>query len=571
MKMKILDAPEGGTTAVTAAKSSTWAAQGMGGVGKTLLAAQAIRDPEVGAAFDRLLWVSVSQDPDVLSLIKVLHMQVASTKLPADVEEERDAVQILREAAKGVKALLVLDDCWEAKHVELLNCVDVGVGSQCVITTRIRNLASKEVSCGLLSQEEAIALMLRSAGLDNLIKNPPPAALEAVEACGRLALALPIAGGMIRELEGVWEVELVAILKEELSSELSVEERIVNASLRCVDKSQRAGVEALFLVFGCFAEDEVVPVAVLDVIAPLVCERAGVDGSKLHLKVRKWLQLMLKASLLCGSVAKGVSVHDLVRDVMIARANAADGGMVGLQRHALRLMLAAHDAALHNEGETAATLAAFIPRALRHHMLLAKQPNVPLRDDDLLMSTLTGDNSSAIIRTQAVRAVGIETLKEEIRQSEATGRWYVAAQLWYAAANFRGSNGGAELKSAWSAIKQLQPETEASRILETRIPTNIIFIPKGGFTFGGAEHNQAIARLEALGAAVEVTDSTDSKDYKAIISLIVTSYFSALATIGISSHVDLNQVGSAHPACSRLRKRLRSYTDPAGPTLRTLT
>ena len=70
---------------------------------------------------------------------------------------------------------------------------------------------------------------------------------------------------------------------------------------------------------------------------------------------------------------------------------------------------------------------------------------------------------------------------------------------------------------------------------------------------------------------MEVTDSTDSKDYKAMVSLGITSYFSALATMGILSHVDLNQVGSTHPACTRLRKRLRSYTDPAGPTLRTLT
>ena len=59
------------------------------------------------------------------------------------------------------------------------------------------------------------------------------------------------AGGMIMELEELWESELVPLLKAELAEELSVEQRIVNASLRCVDKSQRAGVEALFGVFGC--------------------------------------------------------------------------------------------------------------------------------------------------------------------------------------------------------------------------------------------------------------------------------------------------------------------------------
>jgi hypothetical protein len=52
---------------------------------------------------------------------------------------------------------------------------------------------------------------------------------------------------------------LIPLLRVELSEELSIEERIVNASLRCVHQSQRAGVEALFHVFGVFAEDTLVP------------------------------------------------------------------------------------------------------------------------------------------------------------------------------------------------------------------------------------------------------------------------------------------------------------------------
>ena len=109
---------------------------GPSGVGKTTIAVQLIRDPEVGAAFARLLWVSVSQEPDIFGLIRVLYYQLTSRKLPASAEEERDAVQELRQAAKGKRVLLVLDDCWDAKHGELLNCVDADAGSACVITTR---------------------------------------------------------------------------------------------------------------------------------------------------------------------------------------------------------------------------------------------------------------------------------------------------------------------------------------------------------------------------------------------------------------------------------------------------
>jgi len=235
--------------------------------------------------------------------LRVLYYQLKCAKLPARVEEERDAVQELKQAARGIKVLLVLDDCWEDKHVKLLNCVDADAGSACVITTRIRNLGDGEISCGLLSLEESLSLLLTSAGLDHLVENPPAAALEAVECCGRLALALPIAGGMIRELEDVWEQQLVPMLKEELSEETSVEQRIVNASLRCIDTSQRSGVEALFACFGCFAEDEVVPAAALELLAPIICERGSVKAvANPHIKSRKWIAALLRASLLSGSL-----------------------------------------------------------------------------------------------------------------------------------------------------------------------------------------------------------------------------------------------------------------------------
>lgn len=80
----------------------------MRSVGKTTAAAQLIRDLEIGAFFVRLLWVPVSAEPDILALLRVLYFQLTSSEMPK-LEKERDAAQVLREAAKGVKALLVLD------------------------------------------------------------------------------------------------------------------------------------------------------------------------------------------------------------------------------------------------------------------------------------------------------------------------------------------------------------------------------------------------------------------------------------------------------------------------------
>jgi hypothetical protein len=170
-------------------------------------------------------------------------------------------------------------------------------------------MSEGEISCGLLTEEESIALLLKSAGKEDLIANPPPAVYEAIECCGRLALALPIAGGMIIELRELWETELLPMLKEGLSEELSTEQRIVTASLRCVEKSQRPGVEALFQVFGCFEEDAQVPVQALDILAPIVCKKAAVDPPS-HLKLRKWLASLIRASLLHEN-PQGMQVHGI--------------------------------------------------------------------------------------------------------------------------------------------------------------------------------------------------------------------------------------------------------------------
>jgi hypothetical protein len=81
-----------------------------------------------------------------------------------------------------------------SQHAELLDCVDSSAGSASVVTTRLRNMSEGEISCGLLTEEESIELLLQSAGKEHLITNPPPVVYEAIECCGRLALALPIAG-----------------------------------------------------------------------------------------------------------------------------------------------------------------------------------------------------------------------------------------------------------------------------------------------------------------------------------------------------------------------------------------
>ena len=188
----------------------------------------------------------------------------------------------------------------------------------------------------LLPTDEALDLLLRAGGVEHLRESPPAAALEAVERCGRLPLALDMAGGIIRTLGRGWEEELLPCLREEVAG-ASIEQRIVAASLRVIEPALRDEVVAAFTVFAVFPEDALVPVEAIDALGPLiVAATAGVaDGSgsrrPSRLLLRKWVQALLGGSLLRGSIDDGVSAHDLIRDVMQQRAAQLTGGVRALQ------------------------------------------------------------------------------------------------------------------------------------------------------------------------------------------------------------------------------------------------
>lgn len=117
LKAATLSADGATHASLTSAKAKHKSAvHGMGGVGKTTVAAALVNDQEMRAAFDKLLWVSVGQEPDVRELQASLLLQTNKQKLSTDVAD-KDVVDEIKEATKGLKILLVLDDVWEAKYV----------------------------------------------------------------------------------------------------------------------------------------------------------------------------------------------------------------------------------------------------------------------------------------------------------------------------------------------------------------------------------------------------------------------------------------------------------------------
>ena len=196
------------------------------------MAVKVVNDDEVRVAFEKILWVSVGQEPDVRELLASLMKQINEQTLKPDLSDN-DALAEVKKAAKGLKCLLVLDDVvseehstprgprvcsarpvrmshifiarnqWEAKFERALNVIDPHTSSKLMVTTRIRGLikGGSEVAVGTLSQRDALKLLAATAEVEDYV--PPDGggaedddqyhmACEMVELCSFLALTVII-------------------------------------------------------------------------------------------------------------------------------------------------------------------------------------------------------------------------------------------------------------------------------------------------------------------------------------------------------------------------------------------
>ncbi|KAM5588880.1 disease resistance RPP13-like protein 4 [Rosa sericea] len=119
---------------------------GMGGLGKTTIAKKVFTDTEVISHFNKMIWVSVSQN---FSMRRILKCMLEKANLQAaDVSESDDMFTSLRQGLKDQSYLIVMDDVWPHKNLNSFwtNLCDslptkVDKSSCIIITTRDRDVA----------------------------------------------------------------------------------------------------------------------------------------------------------------------------------------------------------------------------------------------------------------------------------------------------------------------------------------------------------------------------------------------------------------------------------------------
>ncbi|WP_020578583.1 AfsR/SARP family transcriptional regulator [Actinopolymorpha alba] len=294
----------------------TVAISGLGGIGKSALAVQAAQ--AVAADFpDGQLYVNLhGATPGLAPLAPhevisrfLRSLGLSDDQIPAELEE---AAARFRTLTSGRRLLVVLDDAVDAAHVRPL--LPGGADSAVLITSRTVLAAvdnATHLHLELLSDDEAVVLLSRLVG-PRRVAAESDAAARIAELCGRLPLALRIAGARLAarpDLPLTSMVDRITDARGRLD-ELAYADLGVRASFAVSCQALPAGAARLFELLGLLD----LPDLTLPVAGALVDRPAG--------KVRRDLDRLVDAQLVTAGAGDRYSLHDLLR--LFAREQAAE-------------------------------------------------------------------------------------------------------------------------------------------------------------------------------------------------------------------------------------------------------
>ena len=176
------------------------ALEGMGGIGKTVLAQALCHDEVVQQAFpDGVIWITIGKE----SMFDVVtRMREVGKALGDDLsryENELGAKNQYRSTIANKAALIVADDVWDATALDPLRA-ESSPRSRLLFTTR-----DKSITAAVGAYEHIVDLLTYKQSRDVLAlwsrtesEKLPPLADDLIRECGRLPLALSMVGAMLR-------------------------------------------------------------------------------------------------------------------------------------------------------------------------------------------------------------------------------------------------------------------------------------------------------------------------------------------------------------------------------------
>lgn len=195
------------------------AVRGWPGVGKTTLASALAYDESVIKGFpDGVLWVSLGQNPNILSELATWGRALGTDDL-LRVRTAEEASSQLRAMLRNKRLLLIIDDVWDSKQA--IPFMVGGKTCATLITTRINQVANELAPTprdiyrlDQLTEEKALELL--SALAPTVVTAHPDKSLELVKELEGLPLAIQVAGHMlnVEASLGFGVIDLIRELRE---------------------------------------------------------------------------------------------------------------------------------------------------------------------------------------------------------------------------------------------------------------------------------------------------------------------------------------------------------------------
>ncbi|KAJ4721769.1 Disease resistance protein [Melia azedarach] len=298
---------------------------GMGGIGKTTLAKEVANQTETNILFDSVIFVEVTQDPDIMKTQKEIAEKLG-LKLSQDETESTRAGKLYQRLKKEKKILIILDNIWANLDLQAVGIPleDEHKGCKVLLTARSVDLLSHKMGSQrnfpvhLLCDDEAWSLFKKMTGDYIEGKEFKSVATEVANKCARLPIVIvTIARALANKPLFVWKDVL-----QQMAKSSSENVQAIHASIELSYKYLESEVLKKTILLIRYAN--------LTSIDELLMYGMGMglfDGiNKMEgrrVRVQTLVQQLKDSCLLLDSNTTGedFSMHDIVRDVVILIAS----------------------------------------------------------------------------------------------------------------------------------------------------------------------------------------------------------------------------------------------------------
>ncbi|XP_074325654.1 putative disease resistance protein At1g50180 [Apium graveolens] len=322
---------------------------GMGGQGKTTLAQKLYNHNEVKAHFQKLAWVSVTQQFDREKVLKEALKQLIDDTRKKYVTDMDDGelVKELYQVQKENNCLIVLDDIWTLDSWRRLkDAFPLGQathGSKILVTTRNETVAEIGHVHRIegLTAEEGWQLLSKKAGISDISSDKIVASQmkrigkNMVEKCKHLPLAITSIGGILNGKQVVeWEMidKDISFYLGEGGLNKDDEYYTVRQVLGLSYDSLPPHLRHCFLCFANFKEDEEIDTEELYILwmaEGLISAEHKAEGMMLLDVADSFMDELAHRSLVqveknadkefSWSKNETCSIHDLIRDLCLSK------------------------------------------------------------------------------------------------------------------------------------------------------------------------------------------------------------------------------------------------------------